>query len=367
MPKYRKVFFSYATVAPMSELAYKASRQFLDEFYMIGPPEVIYKYDPLIDELAVEAARLLNCQPEDVTYTKNTTEGITIASEALPLNPGDEVLILGNEYPANILPWLKKRQEGVTITVIDGTNSKLAYEKLLTAASSVTKVISISSCQYYDGFILDLARLSRFCRERNIFLVLDAVQTVGIRQIDLQKTPVDFLLCGGQKYLQAGMGIGFMYVNPDVLPVLRDTKVGIRSMMRFDDQSYTLKNSAARFQDGTQNLAGIVALHAALKRVNTLGIKNIEKQNLAYLKFVKATLKSHGIPFIDHGTHQGNIVSMRVPDPAAMTDYLKTRSVYIKPIKDVARLSFIHESRAEDIETLAKFTRQWLDGFTQSV
>jgi hypothetical protein len=56
-----KIFFSYATVAPMSEIAYKATQAFLDEFYTAGPPEVLYKYDNLSEELSKEAARLINC------------------------------------------------------------------------------------------------------------------------------------------------------------------------------------------------------------------------------------------------------------------------------------------------------------------
>jgi selenocysteine lyase/cysteine desulfurase len=360
-PISEKKFFSYATVAPMSRTAYEAARDFMADFYEYGPPEVLYRYDALAEEMAAEAARLINCAPEEITYLKNTTEGIVIASEVLPLGPGDEVLVLGNEYPANLLPWLRKRQDGITVTVITGRDNDAAFHRLLEAIGPRTRAISMSSAQRYDGFMPDLALLSRVCRERGIFLVVDAVQHLGVRSLDVAQTPVDILVCGGQKYLRAGMGIGFMYVRRGVMPALREGRVGIRSMERFDEDSYVLKDTAARFQDGTQNVAGLAALHAALRELNTLGMDAIEQKNLALLQGIKDILREHRIDFIDHGTRQSNIVSMPAADPAALAEFLMERNVYVKVVEDVARMSFIHESTLEDVGVLARHTREFLD------
>lgn len=363
----RKIFFSYATVAQMSDAVYKAVSLFLDEFYVVGPPEVLYKYEPMINDLAAEAANLVNCSPEEITYIKNTTEGIYIASESLPLNKGDEVLVLGNEYPANLLPWLKKRKDGISVKVIDAPDNETGFGLLLDAIGPRTKAIAISTAQYYDGYMIDLAKLSSLCQKKDIFLVLDAVQSIGIRSIDLQKIQADFVVCGGQKYLQAGLGIGFMYVNKKTIRRLNDVKVGIRSMQRFDHESYLLKESAARFQDGTQNMAGIVALHAALKHVNTIGIERIERINLRLLQRVKACFDAYDIPYIDHRNNQSNIVSMKVDDPQGLFEYLKERSIYIKPIQDIARMSFTHETLLSDVEILAKHTHHWISTRNQEL
>jgi selenocysteine lyase/cysteine desulfurase len=132
-------------------------------------------------------------------------------------------------------------------------------------------------------------------------------------------------------------------------------------MERFDEESYVLKDTAARFQDGTQNVAGLAALHASLHELNALGMDAVQEKNLALLAGIKAVLREHGIDFIDHGTRQSNIVSLRAADPAALTAYLQERNVYIKVIEDVARMSFIHESTLEEAEVLARHTRDFLD------
>jgi cysteine desulfurase / selenocysteine lyase len=361
-PVSEKILFNYATVAAMSRTAYEAARTCLTDFYQYGPPDVLYRYDMLADDMATEAARLVNCAPEEITYLKNTSEGIILASEALPLRRGDEVLVLGNEYPANVLPWLRKRQDGITVKVIAGRDNEAAFLRLLESIGPRTRVISMSSAQRYDGFMPKLALLSGVCRDLGIFLVIDAVQHIGVRTIDLAKTPVDILVCGGQKYLRAGMGIGLMYVNRTVMASLRDCKAGIRSMEHFDEDSYVLKNTAARFQDGTQNITGLAALHAALREINTIGMDAIQQKNLEILAGIKAILREHEIDFIDHGTCQSNIISMRTADPDALCNFLMERGIYIKAIQDVARVSFIHESKLEDVEVLARHTCEFLSG-----
>jgi cysteine desulfurase / selenocysteine lyase len=358
-PSSPKLFFNYASVAPMSRAAYEATRTFIDDFYHYGPPEVLHCYDVVADDMAAEAARLINCAAEEITYLKNTTEGIIMASEALPLGCGDEVLVLGNEYPANLLPWLRKRQDGVRVKVMTGLDNEAAFGRLLDSIGPRTKAISMSSAQRYDGFMPDLALLSGICRSRGIFLVIDAVQQIAVRTIDVARTPVDILVCGGQKYLRAGMGIGFMYVSQSVIPALRDSRVGIRSVERFDENSYVLKNTAARFQDGTQNITGLVALRAALREINTVGMDVIERKNLEVLEGIKAILREYELDFIDHGTGQSNIVSMQTPDPAALVNFLMDRNVYIKAVEDVTRISFIHKSKLEDIKVLAGHIREF--------
>src|SRR4051812_37174492 len=104
----KKIFFSYGVVGLMGKEAYEAARLFLVEYYHNGPPQILYKYEPYVDKLRDEVSLLLNCDPSEITYIKNTTEGIHIATEALPLKKGDEILLLENEYPASMLSWLKK-------------------------------------------------------------------------------------------------------------------------------------------------------------------------------------------------------------------------------------------------------------------
>lgn len=349
----------------MNEMSFKCALKFLKDYFRTGPPEVIEKYETYAEKLSLEAARLLNCDPSEISYIKNTTEGLIIASESLPLNKGDTVLLSSFEYPANLLPWLKKKKDGINVRLITANNNQQAFLKLLNNINKKTKAVSVSWGQYYDGYIPDLELLSKICKQNGTFLVVDGVHSVGARQIDLKKIHIDILSCGGQKTIGAIMGIGFLYVNKNTLKNLLDFKIGLRSVKHFTSYDYELKDTAERFYDGTQNLIGIVSLHAALKDINNVGIKKIEQKNIALLSAYKKILNNNKIPFIDY-KNQANIISLKVQDPADLATFLRNHGVFVKAIKDVARISFSHNSNVPDFVKTVKLIKQWMNGKNNS-
>jgi cysteine desulfurase/selenocysteine lyase len=354
----KSINFYYATVAPLSEAAYAAGREYLEMYHELGSPEVLIEYERkrrTVEGVAEEAAKLLHCSPNEITFIPNTTYGLNVASTALPFEAGDEILVQQAEYRTNYWPWIRKReQDGCIVHEIHGTDNADSFEKLVAAITPRTKAVVVSWIQYYDGFVSDLARLSAACKKNSAFLVVDAVQGIGIRALDLQKTRIDILASGGQKYLCAGPGTGFLYINKETMPLLRDTFVGIRSMNPGPSGEYRLKDGAERFQTGTIDMQAAVQLHASLREVNEIGIETIEKENIALLRTFKKILKENDIPFIDHGDRQGNILSLMVDDPAGLVKSLSADRIYIKQINDVARISFHHTSRVEDFEELIK-------------
>ena len=363
--KNRKIYLNYAGLGTLEKSDYLTLRKFLDEYFSVGPPEVIEKYREYINKLRKEISLLLNCTEKEIIYTKNTTEGVIIASEALPLVRGDEVLLLENEYAANKVPWLKKKKDGLEIKVVNNTNTKEAFNTLLKQISPKTKTIAISSVQYYDGYQCDLKLLSDICRTKGIFLVVDGIQEVGTRVIDLQKTPIDILLCGGHKHLNSIVGVGFMYISKEIMHRLKDTKVGIRSVKAMNNDGYILKDDAGRFEDGTPNLFGILSLYLSVKRINEIGIVKIEKRNLLLLLNLKTQLRHNHIPFINYQT-QGNLIALKISNPSGLYQFLRSNSIYVKRIKDIVRVSISHRSSIKDFEYFIKKTREWLNQATPS-
>lgn len=357
------VYFNYAGFGRINKQVYSVLQRFLEEYLTLSPSKVIVHYRKYINKLSEEVALLLNCEPEEISYIKNTTEGIIIASEILPLPRGSEVLILENEYAANFIPWLKKKRDGIKLKIITGPTSEQAFNKLLSSISDSTRAIAISLVQYYDGYMCDLELLSKVCKRRKIFLVVDGIQAVGTRKVDLRKTPVDILVCGGHKHLNSMVGTGFIYVNKKLIKHLKDFKVGVRSVQIFNKNGYRLKNSAGRFEDGTPNLFGIVALHASIKSINTTGLGLIERKNLALLSKLKDELRRKKVPFIDY-SRQGNLVALKVNDPEKLRNFLQRKNIDTKTIKNIVRISFHYKSRIKDFVYLVDNVKEWLTSAT---
>lgn len=278
---------------------------------------------------------------------------------------GDEILLLENEYSANKIPWLKKKKDGLRVKLVKGSTSEEAFDVIIDQINTKTKVIAISLVQYYDGYECDLELLSNICRKRGIFLVVDGIQAVGTRVIDLKKTHIDILLCGGHKHLNSIVGIGFMYINRKIMRRLKDFKVGIRSVKTINKGGYRLKEDAGRFEDGTPNLFGILSLYWSIKCINKIGIKYIERQNLLLLQNLKAQLRENFIPFIDYCT-QGNLVSLKIADPNGLYRFLRKNRIYVKQIGGIVRISFSHQSTVKEFEKFVKKTREWLNRTTPS-
>lgn len=345
----KKYYFNHAGIGQLSAKNHQEIIRFIDDQYEIGAPEVILKHREYIPKLYSEVAKLLNCNPDDITYIKNTTEGIIIASESLPLKAGDEVLIMDNEYSANYIPWLKKRKEGVVLKFIEGSNNEERYKNLLLSISNRTKVITVSWVHFFDGYMINLKELSVICKKKHIFLVVDGIQGIGTRVLDLKDIEIDFLCCGGHKHLGAIMGSGFMYVNNKIINKLNDYKIGTRSVKSFSQNGYNLKSNGERFEDGTPNLIGIVSLYHAVNEINKIGIKKVEQKNKLLLSRIKELLKIRGVNFIDY-KDQGNVVSIASSNTDEVINVLSKENIYLKNIKNNIRVSFNYKSGISEIK-----------------
>ena len=349
----RSIYFNYAGVAPIPFDLFLKLLNFLFYYYYVGPPRVMIKYDKYIPLLYQEIANLLNCSPKEISYIKNTTEGVILAAESLPLKEGDEILVMQCEYSANFIPWLKLKKQGIDVKLIGGESTEISYLNLIRSISPRTKAIAVSWVQFYDGYTSDIKSLSLLCKQKNIFLIVDAVQIAGTRTIDLSAVNIDILMCGSHKHLMSIVGCGFIYVNQNTLPLLKEHKVGTRSVKFFNKNEYEIRNDSSRFEDGTPNLLGIFALYTRIRSINKIGVKAIEQKSLELLDYYKSYLTENDILFIDHA-QQGNLISLPVKNPLILKNELEKAGIYVRVINDVIRISFSYLNKRSDIKKFVK-------------
>ncbi|MSR06703.1 MAG: aminotransferase class V-fold PLP-dependent enzyme, partial [Gemmatimonadetes bacterium] len=157
------------------------------------------------------------------------------------------VLIPEREFPANVYPWLMQRSRGVNVEFVPATSDGWPDEDRIIArlADPKVKALSISWVQFSNGYRADLDRLSAACRENDAFFVVDAIQGVGQIPIDVRKTQIDVLACGGQKWLLSPWGSGFVYVRKEIQPLLEPVVVGWMSFEGTDDFTKLTEYNAA--------------------------------------------------------------------------------------------------------------------------
>jgi selenocysteine lyase/cysteine desulfurase len=280
-----KVFLDAACVSLAPRPAVEAVEKFLD-IAMICPHESSTAHHIFMDNMRSAArpavARLINAHEEEIALTESTSHGLSLAANAIPLEPGSRVLISDLEFMEVAIPWLQKKKDGVEVDVVPNRDGKALIEDFADRITPRTRVIAVSSVQWTNGYRCDLAALSRLCRDRKIWLVVDAIQQLGAVPLDVRETPVDILVCGGHKWLNAPFGCGFLYISRDALSNLRPPLAGYLSVedpvggwgeyfqtpTTTPVTDYAYVPSTRRFEaGGTANYPGAIGLAASLNLI----------------------------------------------------------------------------------------------------
>jgi len=277
----RMDFFNHAGVAPISPAAAEALR-----VYARQAAEQVYigsGWYRRAQEVKAAAARLINAAgPHEIAFIPNTSTGLAQVANGLPLGEGDRVVITNVEYPANRYPWEHlARTRGVELfEVKQQPDGRIDVEDVIDAITDRTRVVALSHVQYASGFRIDLKAISDVTRQvpGTCYLCVDAIQSVGVLPVDVQALGIDFLAADGHKWMLGPEGCGIFYCREDLAPLLTPTVVGWMCMENAGDYGnyqYALLPDARRFEPGSWNIPGIVALGASLDLLLSVGIEEV--------------------------------------------------------------------------------------------
>jgi cysteine desulfurase/selenocysteine lyase len=229
-------------------------------------------------------AKLIGARVGEIACMTNTTYGINVASLGLPLESGDVVLTYEGEYPADVYPWMSLAKKGVKLELIPKRNGLQDEARLLEELKRPeVRVVTMSWVSFSTGYRADLATIGRECRRRGIYFVVDAIQGVGAMTLDMSKLEIDVLACGGQKWLLAPWGSGFVYVREGLVRELEPAVVGWLAMKssedftRMVDYDFTFYDDARRFQINTLPAPDFAGLNASLEMFLELGPEAVER------------------------------------------------------------------------------------------
>jgi selenocysteine lyase/cysteine desulfurase len=309
--------------------------------------------DPDLRRVPVEARRaaaaLIGAAPDEIALCPNTSTGVNVAARALPLRPGEIVLVSDREFPANVYPWLALRDQGVTTEIAPTTPERWPDEDWLVErlADPRVRVLAVSFVQFANGYRADLDRLSAACRANGAYLVVDAIQGLGHVPLDVRDTPVDVLASGGQKWLLSPWGAGFVYVRRDRIGDLVPRVVGWSAFEGTDDYnnlvSYNahLREDARRYEVGTIAFQDALGLTTSLGLLGEVGIETISAWTLELTAPVLAWAEERGVRIVSptDPAHRTAIVCVAPPDPVGAYRRLKAAGVVCALREGAIRLS----------------------------
>lgn len=288
-------FQNHAGVAPISNRCVAALNEYISNLqnftYLKGS---FYKH---ADRVRAKVAQLINARPDEVTFCKNTSDGLSMVANGLSWQTGDNVVTTNAEFAANMYPWQALRSRGVEVRMVFEEDGRIPLDRLIEAINSRTRIVTISSVQYASGFRTDLATLGEYCQSKGVLLCVDAIQSLGVFPIDVRAMNIDFLAADGHKWLCAPEGVGVFFVRSELQGHLRPSCIGWASMkdpFNFDRYQFEFADSAKRYDSGSYNLAGVYALGGALDLLAELGTEAISTRLIALTDRLVSGLRERG-------------------------------------------------------------------------
>jgi cysteine desulfurase / selenocysteine lyase len=341
------IYLNNASVGPLPE----RTRKVLDEFNRKRAAPFLLPDRELFATMAESrrlAAELIGASHEEIALTINTGFGLSLAARSLPLQPGDIVLASDREFPANVYPWMRLKDSGVTLELAPTTAEGWPDEAHLLERLSDprVKVLAVSLVQFSNGYTVDLARLSAATRASGTYLVVDAIQAVGQLPVDVTKTPVDILACGAQKWLLSPWGSGFVYVRRELVRELSPSITGwmafegTEDFTRLTEYRDTLRGDARRFELITLPYQDFAGMNASLGLLLSVGIPRIAEHLQALHAPVLAWAARRGVRVVSPGGKRGSgILCVRPPDVGDAFRRLKGARVIASMREGAIRLS----------------------------
>ena len=235
-------------------------------------------------------AKYLNAESTDeVIFTSGTTSGINLAANILSLSgrikANDEVLISALEHHSNIVPWqMLCQRTGAKLKIIpcDETGT-LDFDSFREALNGPVKILAITAISNAFGTVNPIAEMTRAAKSAGAIVLIDAAQSIAHHPTDVQTIGADFLAFSGHK-IYAPTGIGVLWGRKNLLEDLPPWQGGGEMIKEVTFEHTTYNDPPFKYEAGTPNIEGAIALAAAIDYVNRIGLENIHEHETSLIR-----------------------------------------------------------------------------------
>lgn len=358
----RAVYLNHAAVTPPPLPVVQAVEGQLRDVTENG--SLNYRRWVAVKEHARElAAQMINARPAQIAFMRNTSDGLSTVANGLRWRAGDNVVTFRGEFPSNIYPWLRLRDAfGVEVRLCPEREGRIDLDEMIGMLDGRTRIVAVSLVQYASGFRVDLERLGRAARRYDALLVVDVIQAMGARPINVDAQLIDAAAGACHKWLLTPEGIGVLYLSDRALERIQPTLVGWVSVPNpedYDNFDQPWRAGALPWETGTGPTALLHGLEASLALLLETGVERIAEH--------LANLTDHLCEHIDprrydvissrRSDEKSSIVSVRHTggmSANALYAHLKRQNIITAPRGQGLRISPHFYNNIDDIDRLLK-------------
>ncbi|MGL6298100.1 MAG: aminotransferase class V-fold PLP-dependent enzyme [Methanobacteriaceae archaeon] len=260
-----------------------------------GAYRIAIKASQKLDYARENLANFISASPNEVVFTKNTTEAINIVANGLNLSKDSTVIISDMEHHSNYIPWINLKNKGVNVEIASSNDNGIIdieniNEITIAANKNISNkskhdnsknIIAISHITNSIGSKQNINEISEIAKENDTLFLVDAAQSIGHTSVNTKKINADFIAFPGHKGLLGPVGTGGLYINKSTVSAtdLAPLNLGGGTIRDTKEYDFDLENVPNVYEGGTLNIAGFIGLSAGIDYINKIGIKNIENHN----------------------------------------------------------------------------------------
>ena len=356
-----RTYLNCAAVAPGSTRVRAAINAWLDDHVAQGNM-ASGQWWTRAAEARARTAALIGASPEEVAFVRSTSHGLAMVAEGLDWRPGDEVAVASAiEYPSNVYAWKHLADRGVRLREIRAVDGAVTPEAVEDAIGPRTRLVAVSSVQFASGHRTDVDAIGRLCRDRDVLFVVDAIQQAGAFPIDVKASGIHAMAACSHKWMLGLLGIGFLYVDRDLLARLRPVLVGWHSVedpFAFDGTRFDLRADASRLEEAAPSFPLVYGLGAAVEMLLDAGVADVASHITGLLDRAANALEAIGCEVSPAPEHRAGILMIKpAADVDALAEACAERNIAVSVRRGRLRLSPHLYNNEDDVDALVDLLR----------
>ncbi len=342
--------FNHAGIAPWPQRTIKRIHQFANE--NACSENLHYsKRNKLLNRLRRQCTRLLGADmPEEIAFTKNTSEGLSLIAGGLDWKADENIVLSSIEFPSNRIVWEAfAHRFNIEIRLVRPDPDISLEDALIAQIDEKTRLLTTSSVQYATGYRMDLNKLGRACCERQVLFCVDAIQSLGAVPFKVNECYADFVCADGHKWLLSPEGTGLFYCRKKHWKTLCLNQFGwhmVKNAGDYDQVDWEAASSATRFECGSMNHLGLFALSESLELLFEVGIENISRKIMKNTRYLIENIDKNLFTTVtpEVQSHHAGILTVRLRsadsvDNNTLYRYLTAKRILCAPRAGGIRLS----------------------------
>lgn len=349
-------YANHASISPLSTRVVEALNRFIQQRHETNI-ENHFQFLPIVQQTKEQIAEAINTHASRVEFTSNTSSGLSLLAESFRWERGDRIAIPACEFPANVYPFMNLKRKGVEVDFIPHVKATYTIEDIERTLTPRTRLLTLSWVQFLSGYRTDLEKVGRLCKDRGVAFCVDAIQGAGALELDVERAHIDYLSCGGQKWMMATQGSGFLYITEEFQEQLDAPAGWTHGPVDWDNFfEYDLRfhPDARRFRLGTLNNLGVAAMNAALGLYLEAGKAWCQEQVLQRTGQLAQGFDSMGVE--RYGSGEGypdsGIVTIKHPEPERLFEHLKEHRIIVSLRNRMLRFAPTYYNSPEEMDQI---------------